>query len=197
MGGGWGTTFDPLARKQTDSPLDEIPLDPCLTSGRGFWAKAHSLLMETILSRLQVWPAWQKSKSLAISAVHEDLATGNRAEEFCETLLRNLGRKCVVSKEMWLFTELRTAPLRSIAAGEAAAADLVIVSIHHSETLPEEVKGWIDLWVKQKRRRPSVLLALFDPLHLGTSSSIQTYLRGVAQQGNMEFVARSEEKPED
>jgi hypothetical protein len=143
--------------------------------------------MDTTLSRLQVWPAWQKSKRLAVSGV----------QEFCETLFRNLGRKCVLNKEMWLLTELRTTPLRSIAAGEAAAADLIIVSIHHAEKLPDEVEGWIEMWLKQRRRRPSVLLALFDPLHLGTSSSIQAYLRDVAQKGNMEFVSRSEEKPED
>jgi hypothetical protein len=63
--------------------------------------------------------------------------------------------------------------------------------------LPKEVTGWIDLWLKPKRSRPAVLLALFDPLYLGTSSSIQAYLREVARRGNMEFLGCSEEKPED
>ena len=98
---------------------------------------------------------------------------------------------------MWLLTELRTSQRKTIAAGEAAAADLVIVSVHHAETLPTEVKSWIELWLKQRGRRPAVLLALFDPPYLGTSSSIQAYLREVARRGNMEFLARSEEKPED
>ena len=153
--------------------------------------------MDTILSRLRVWPLWQKVKRFAVSAVHEDSATGARAEEFCQTLAKCLGRTSEISKEMWLLTELRTSQLRAIAAREAAAADLVIVSLHHAETLPNEVKSWIDLWLKQKRSRPAVLLALFDPLYLGTSSSIQVYLREVARRGNMEFLARSEEKPED
>jgi hypothetical protein len=94
-------------------------------------------------------------------------------------------------------TELRTPQLKAIAAREAAAADLVIVSVHHAETLPNEVKSWIELWLKQRSSRPAVLLALFDPLYLGTSSSIQAYLRGVARRGNMEFVAHTEEKRED
>ena len=153
--------------------------------------------MDTTLSRLRVWPLWQKAKRFVVSAVHEDSATGARAEEFCQTLTRCLGRNCVISKEMWLLTELRTAQLRSIAAGEAAAADLVIISVHHAEALPKEVKDWIELWLKQKRTRPAVLLALFDPLYQGTSSSMQLFLREVAKKGNMEFLARSEEKPED
>jgi hypothetical protein len=85
--------------------------------------------------------------------------------------------------------------LRAIAAGEAAAADLVVISVHHAEALPGEVRSWIDLWLKQKRSRPTVLSALFDPLHAGSSSSIQTFLQGVARKGNMEFLACSEEKP--
>jgi hypothetical protein len=153
--------------------------------------------MDTTLSRLRVWPLWQKTKRLAVSGVHEDSTTGARADEFCQTLVQSLGRNCEFAKELWLLTELRTAQLRAIAAKEAALADLVIISVHHAETLPSEVKSWIDLWLKQKGSRSAVLLALFDPLYLGTSSSIQAYLREVAQKGKMEFLARSEEKPED
>jgi hypothetical protein len=153
--------------------------------------------MDTILSRLQAWPHWQKAKRFVVSAVHEDSATGARADEFCQTLAKCLSRNCVIAKEMWLLTELRTAQLRAIAAREAAAADLIVISVHHAETLPDEVQSWIELWLKQKGSRHPVLLALFDPLYLGTSSSIQTYLRDVAKRGNMEFLARSEEKPED
>ena len=153
--------------------------------------------MDSALSRLRVWPLWQKAKRFAVSGVHEDSATGARAEEFCQTLSRCLDRSCELSKEMWLLTELRTADLRAIAAKEAAAAELVIISVHHSETLPNEVKSWIELWLKQKSRRSLVLLALFDPPYRGTSSSIQAYLRAVAERGNMEFLARSEETPEE
>lgn len=153
--------------------------------------------MDSTLSRLGVWPLWQKAKRLTVSAVHEDSATGSRIEEYCQTLAQCLAGKCVIAKEMWLLTELRTAQLRSIAAGEAAAADLIIVSAHHAEALPNEIVSWIELWVKQKRTRPGLLVALFDPLYMGTSSSIQAYLREVATKGGLEFMASSEEKPEE
>jgi hypothetical protein len=131
-----------------------------------------------------------------VSAVSEDLSTGARVDEFCEGLSRYLGPQCKITKDMWPLTELRTAQLRAIAATEAASADLVAISVHHAESLPGEVKNWIDLWQRQRGDRPSVLLALFDPLYLGTSSSIQAYLQGVAQKGNMEFLVQSEEGPE-
>ncbi len=153
--------------------------------------------MDASLSRLRAWPLWQKAKRLSVSAVHEDGATGSRVEEYCENLARNLGGQCIIAREMWLLTELRTAQLRSIAAGEAASADVIIVSVHHADKLPNEVASWIELWLKQKRARAGVLVGLFDPLYLGTSSAIQAYLREVARKGNLEFLSRSEEKPEE
>jgi hypothetical protein len=71
------------------------------------------------------------------------------------------------------------------------------VSVHHGEALPSEMKSWVELWLKQKRRRSAVLVALFDPLYLGASSSIQSFLQGVATKASLEFLARTEEKPED
>ena len=109
--------------------------------------------MDTTLSRLQVWPLWQKSKRLTVSVVYEDSATGARADDFYQTLIRCLGRNCEFTKEMWLLTELRTVQLRAIAAREAASADLVIISVHHAEALPDEVKSWIDPWLKQRSSR--------------------------------------------
>ena len=153
--------------------------------------------MDATLTKLRVWPAWQKLKRIKVSAVHEDFATSTRVNDFCETLARCLGASCEVSKELWPLMELRTPKLRAIAAGEAAAADLVVISVHHAESLPAEVKSWIDLWLKQKGSRATVLSALFDPLHVGSSSSMQTFLQGVARKGKMEFLVRCEEKPED
>ena len=134
---------------------------------------------------------------ISVSAVYEDPATGTRVDDFCELLARSLGVDCEICKELWPLTELRTPKLRAIAAGEAAAADLVVISVHHAEALPAEVKSWLDLWLKHKRSRPTVLSALFDPLYVGSSSSIQTFLQSVARKGHMEFIARSDEKPVD
>jgi uncharacterized protein YcaQ len=153
--------------------------------------------MDTALTKLRAWPAWQKLKRISVSVVHEDFATGTRADEFCRTLASRLGSHCEIAKELWPLTEFRTPKLKAVAAAEAAAADLVVISVHHGEALPDEVTSWIDLWLKQKRTRPGVLLALFDPVYLGSSSSMQAFLQTVAKKGNMEFLAHFEERPED
>jgi hypothetical protein len=73
----------------------------------------------------------------------------------------------------------------------------VIISVHHTESLPAELESWIDLWLGQKGHRPEVLLALFDPVYSGISASLRTYLEGVAKKGRMQFLVQSEERPED
>jgi hypothetical protein len=153
--------------------------------------------MDTIKTMLATCRNWKDAKQVAAVAAYEDSHTDARAAEFCRCLSRQLGQECELSKQMWLLNELRIPQLRAIAAGEAAQADLVIISVHHAPSLPAEVVRWIDEWVAHKRRRPRVLLALFDPVYEGDSGSMQTYLAQVAKKGAMEFLVHSEEVMED
>ena len=149
-----------------------------------------------MISELRVWPIWKELKRFAVSAACEDSSTSTRADEFCRGLSRDLAPSCTIAKETWLFNQLCVPELRAIATGEAALAHLIIISVHHAESLPEGVKTWIDLWLKQKNNHSVVLLALFDPVYQGVSSAIEAYLQEVAKRGDMEFVAKSEEAPD-
>jgi hypothetical protein len=73
---------------------------------------------------------------------------------------------------------------------------LIIVSAHLAETLPAAGKSWIDLWLGQRNNHNIVLLALFDPVYQGSSSSMKAYLEEVAKRGGIEFLAKSEEAPD-
>jgi len=135
---------------------------------------------------------------LTAVAASEDTTTENWIEEFCVGVTRQLGNSCQVIKQSWLLSELRTPHLRAIAATDAAGADIVIVALHAAESVPPEVRSWIDLWLAQRKPRPCVLLALFDPPHRGVSMGMQTYLQQVAKTARIEFVVESEDaEPED
>jgi len=152
--------------------------------------------MDSMISKLRVWPIWKELKHFALSAACEDSSTNARTNEFCRGLSRDLGQNCNVVKEIWLFNQLAVPALRAIAASEAARAHLIIISAHHAESLPDGVKSWIDLWLEQSKNRSIVLLALFDPVYQGTSSSMKAYLEEVAKRGGIEFLAKSEEAPD-
>ncbi len=145
------------------------------------------------MARLQAAGRLGKGKKVAAVAAYEDSHTDARVQEFCHNLQRHLGEKCQVTKQMWLINELRMPQLRIIAANEAAAADLVIVAIHHAQSLPSEVKEWIDLWVGQKRRHPIVLLALLDPTYRGDSGCLKEFLGEASRKGKVQFLSHSEE----
>ncbi|HWX19546.1 MAG TPA: hypothetical protein VN578_06530 [Candidatus Binatia bacterium] len=139
----------------------------------------------------------KETQRLTTVAASEDSSTDTRVNEFCRALAQHLGQNCQFTKQMWLLSELRVPQLRAIAAKEAAAADVVIVSVHHAESLPPEVQAWIDLWLNLKSNRHRILLALFDPVYQGVSSSMQAYLKNVAEGAQMEFLVQSDDTPSD
>jgi hypothetical protein len=158
---------------------------------------APPLFMDSMISKLRVWPIWKELKHFAVSAACEDSSTTSaRADEFCRGLSRELRQHCNVAREIWLFNQLCVPELRAIAAGEAALSHLIIISVHHAETLPDGVKRWIDLWLGQRNNHSTVLLALFDPVYQGVSSSMKGYLQEVAKRGGMDFLVKSEDAPD-
>jgi hypothetical protein len=149
--------------------------------------------MATIFTRLQMCRGWKETKRIAMLGAYEDAPTGARVHEFLQSFSRSLGQNCTVSKELWLFNELCMPQLRAIAAKEAALADLVILSVHPAESLPSQVKDWIEQWLQSKGRRCAVLLALFDAPHHGDSTSMQTYLKAVAERAQIDLLVEAAE----
>ena len=109
-------------------------------------------------------------------------------KEFRQGLTRDLGADCRIVEHVWLFNTLRLRELQEIAADEASASDLDHHFRARSEALPDEVRDWIEMWVRRIVRHPAVLLALLDPAEEGTSNPLQAYLQKVASRGGMEFL---------
>ena len=160
--------------------------------GPNLSAEAHS--MDTLMmTKLRVNQMGHRRKALTAVAAYEDSSTDTRVCEFCENLTRHLGPAREVKRQMWLLSELRIPQLSAIAAGEAAQADLVLISVHSCEEPPAELKSWIEQWLARKGERSTLLLGLFDAVYLGVSAPLRKYLQQVAQRGHMEFLAQSED----
>ena len=144
--------------------------------------------MSSAVIRPQVWQRWRQAHRLAFLATFEDSITGTRVKEFRQSLSRDLGADCRIVEHVWVFNTFRLRELQEIAAEEAAASDLIVISAHRSVALPKEVRDWIELWVRPIAQHPAVLLALLDPDEEGASNPLQDYLREVASRGGMEFL---------
>lgn len=145
------------------------------------------------MTKLRIDTAVSKSHRLTAVAACEDAATETRVNNFCLSLSRHLGQSCALSQQVWLVSELRANQLRTLAAEEAADADLVMVAVHHAGTMPPEVAAWLDLWLQRKHSRPAVLIALFDPVYRGISSTIQTQLQEIARKAKAEFLVHTDD----
>ena len=151
--------------------------------------------MDTTVTDPQVWQRWRAAEQLAVLAAFEDSITGRRVKDFCQGLSRQVGQHCQIIEHVWLFSTFRLRELQEIAAEEASASDLIVISVHQAESLPDEVRSWIDLWLGQKGARQAVLLALLDPAYDGGPGPTQAYLRDVARRGGMDFLVESGEGP--
>ena len=129
----------------------------------------------------------ETSSALNVVIAYEDLETGKRAMKTYEYMVQQLGSQCIFANQMWKFDVLAVPKLKEIAAKDAAAADIIIVSAHESNELPNAVKAWTELWLTYKTG-VSALVGLFDGE--AAENPIRTYLAEIARRGKMEFFCQ-------
>jgi hypothetical protein len=127
------------------------------------------------------------NSALNVVIAYEDLDTGKRAMKTYEYLVKQLGGECLFANQMWKFDVLAVPKLKEIAAKDAAAAEIIIVSAHEGRELPGAVKAWIDLWVSYKTEARA-LVGLFDGDTAGRPA--RSYLAEIARRAKIEFFCQ-------
>ena len=129
----------------------------------------------------------EANPALNVVIAYEDLETGKRAMKTYEYMVQQLGDECLFANQMWKFDVLAVPKLKEIAAKDAAAAEIIIVSAHEGRELPASVKAWIDLWLSYKTEA-SALVGLFDAQT--EANPVRTYLAAVARRAKIEFFCQ-------
>ena len=127
------------------------------------------------------------NSALNVVIAYEDLETGKRAMKTYEYMVQQLGDECLFANQMWKFDVLAVPKLKEIAAKDAAAAEIIVVSAHEGREFPTQVKAWIDLWLSYKTEA-SALVGLFD----GESfeGPARAYLADIARRAKIEFFCQ-------
>jgi hypothetical protein len=117
-----------------------------------------------------------------------------RGAELANETARNLkgefeSSECVESS--WNTELLRSPKLRLQAAREAADADLVIFAGEEGTPVSPELRQWLDLWVRRKRRRRATLVALLRRADNTVQQVMETTLHAFAIAANMDFFCHS------
>jgi len=127
------------------------------------------------------------NSTLNVVIAYEDLETGKRAMKTYEYLVEQLGSHCFFAHQMWKYDVLAVPKLKEIAAKDAAAAEIIIVSAHEGRELPKEVKAWMDLWLSYKSQT-TALVGLFGAESVETP--VRTYLEEIARRGKVAFFCQ-------
>jgi hypothetical protein len=117
---------------------------------------AKTLRAEPDASEVPVRPG------LEVLLLYEDLGTALRARRLLDHLPGQPGRETDLHTRLWRLDLLGQPLLAEQAAIEAAAADVIILSLHGSEDLPAEVRNWLNRWLDHKEDRPYALAASLD-----------------------------------
>jgi hypothetical protein len=135
----------------------------------------------------------EESPVFDVLIVYEDFETGKNARRVYDFLSEQLGKDCRFSTHLWKFEVLGIPKLRELAAKEAAATDIFIVTFHGGKPLPKDFKYWIEHWSNHDRH-PLALVALYNtqPGNEVEDARNQEYLATVAAQAGMEFFSHPE-----
>jgi hypothetical protein len=114
--------------------------------------------------------------------LYEDLGTALRAKHSLHLLAGQLGLDAGWGTRVWRLDLLAEPLLAEQAAIEAAAADVIILSLHSRTELPTEARDWLSRWLDHKEDRPYALALLLDPepAQPGSDNPVVAYLKRVA-----------------
>lgn len=132
---------------------------------------------------------YEAGKDLSVVISCADSSTVAPACEALEIIGRFLKGRGRLMYRWWNFEVLTVASLRKLAAREAAAADLIIISTHAGRKLPREIADWINQWLLLRQQRPGVLVALVDAdaTPKANSPGVLSQLKKVAKLGRLNF----------
>jgi hypothetical protein len=98
-----------------------------------------------------------------VQVLYQDKATGLRAKQVVDQLETDLDRE-VDLRTSWLRFDLLEAPLLYKAVEHATTAtDIMLVSAHGQEELPEAVTLLVEAWLDKGSGAPPAVVLLLDP----------------------------------
>ena len=121
-----------------------------------------------------------------------------QAKQSLDLLPLSLGAETAWDTRLWRLDLLGEPLLAERAALEAAAADVIVLSLHGYNDLPVEACNWLNRWLHYKQDRPYALAALLDadPAHPGSEHPVAAYLQRVAQAARVQLFCSFRNAPD-
>ncbi len=122
--------------------------------------------------------------------LYEDVATGVRAKRVLDFIVGQLGPVFTFDTALWNVSEVEIGTLSSVAADQAAAAEVVVVSMRDGGGLTSFLRIWINRWIMRRRGEHSAMIVLFESPGPDTDFA-RRHLRNAARRARMEFFTQT------
>lgn len=158
--------------------------------------KLTGALERTVLSDPEAPDTPESEYTLKVTVVYQDRRTQEWAEHVCGRMGYLVGEECLRCS-WWPLDRLTEPEMFEAAVQAASVADVIVVSLHAAEELPEDLWTWIALWLPRRRQPTGALVTLLDVAEIppGGASLTREYLRTVACKGGLDFLPHEEELP--
>lgn len=126
----------------------------------------------------------------SVLSLYEDGHARQLAVQFCDGLVQRFWSESAFDLSWCDWDGLEHPVSAKEAASKALAADLIIVALNDSGTIPLPVRNWLERAVKDRDAREGVLVGLpgTEPGCEAKAAAMQMYLRKLAHQSGMDFL---------
>jgi len=125
--------------------------------------------------------------------LYPDECARHRALQLCSKIARRFQKLFDLDFYWWKFKFLCDPILIVQAVREASKANILILSYHSGQALPDEVKAFFKFWADQRKKEPGALIGLGDPAGEGglKDKEIGDYLQELADQAQVDLITEA------
>jgi hypothetical protein len=135
---------------------------------------------------------------LNIAILYQDPLTLGWASELWERVGRLIGPDDICRKR-WRLSDLADPAALESAAGAAASADVLMVSLRDAGTLPLPLYLWADAWLPRRTHQVGALVALIGvPARPeAPCGGVHRFLESIARSAGLDFLPRERKLPDE
>jgi hypothetical protein len=130
----------------------------------------------------------QSRYELKVLVVYEEIYMGLQGKEVFDLIEREAGGGAA-QLTVWRFDIIGSPTMARSAARQAAEADVIIVAPRNPDTVPMQVRAWLEHWSAHRQNGHGALVALLDARTAATGrpSQVAMLLQRAAQRASMSY----------
>lgn len=121
--------------------------------------------------------------------LYEGIPGLESAIAMCQQLTQRFSGDLKFEFTWWGFKYLNEPAMAAVAAQEAVEADLVVLSLQGSDTLPASIQNWFGQWIGQRTKPEGALVVVRRPsLGQDWATLESAYFKALAQRANLDYL---------